>query len=254
MAEDDNALRTLPAHFLIYGESGTGGSTGIATFPKPMIVFFFDPFGKDVPYLKRGDFADVEVDDLGTPVRRVTSRKTGKLLIQVEYYFDADPERPEAYNRFMARMHRFSDEYPLWQTAVVDSVTFMGLAARKNHQYRLNKTAKDPRQWYGGERENLEEMLMIRFGALPMNVAVRAHLDIDKDELTGQIFRAPAAVGKLGRALPSGFSEVYRTYTVREGKVNSYFWQTESDAQHACQTHIDAPNPSPQDYRALWTK
>lgn len=39
-------------HWIIYGDIGSGKSTMAATFPKPMLVHCFDPFGKDMPYLK----------------------------------------------------------------------------------------------------------------------------------------------------------------------------------------------------------
>lgn len=249
----DNPLAALPAHYLFYGESGTGGSTGIATFPKPMLVFFFDPFGKDVPYLKRGAFSDVTLDERGTPVREVVSRKTGNLLIRMEYYLDADAQQAEAYQRFLSRLSRFgTDEYAQWATVTLDSVTFMELAARKMEQYVLNPRAKDPRQWYAGSKERLEEILMTRFGSLPMNVCVRAHVDIEKDELQGGIVRAPSAVGKLGRALPTGYSEVYRTFVRTTSGQNEFWWQTQSDAQWGAQTHVGAPNPCAQEYRAIW--
>jgi hypothetical protein len=43
-----------PIHVLLYGDSGTGKSTLAATFPKPIRVFHFDPYNKDVPYLRLG--------------------------------------------------------------------------------------------------------------------------------------------------------------------------------------------------------
>lgn len=42
-----------PIHALLYGDSGVGKSTMAATFPKPMLVHCFDPFGKDLPYRKK---------------------------------------------------------------------------------------------------------------------------------------------------------------------------------------------------------
>jgi len=39
-------------HALIYGDTGVGKSTMFRSFPKPMLVFMFDPFGKDFPYRK----------------------------------------------------------------------------------------------------------------------------------------------------------------------------------------------------------
>lgn len=41
-------------HVIVYGDAGAKKSTFAATFPKPMLVFMWDPFGKDGPYLRRG--------------------------------------------------------------------------------------------------------------------------------------------------------------------------------------------------------
>ena len=240
-------------HTIFYGDSGAGKSTGASTYPKPMLVFMFDPFSKDMPYLKRGEPSELLYDDLGTPFRQVVSRKTGNVIIQVEYFIDSDPAKPEGYQRFLKRMARFQgDEYLNWKTVVADSVTFMELASRKNHQYKLNKTAKDSRQWYGGSKEDLEEMLMIRFGSLPMNVVVLAHVSEDKDELHGTFVRHPAGVGKLGKQLPAGYGELYRAYVKREEAEHIYLWQTRSDNMWACSSQIDAPEPCVQHYSALW--
>jgi len=38
---------------LVYGDTGTGKSTFAASFPKPLLVFCFDPAGKDIPYWKK---------------------------------------------------------------------------------------------------------------------------------------------------------------------------------------------------------
>jgi len=44
-------------HIMIYGDTGTGKSTFLATFPKPLLVWCFDPHGKDFPYWKWMDFS-----------------------------------------------------------------------------------------------------------------------------------------------------------------------------------------------------
>ena len=58
--------------FLVYGDPGSGKSTFLSTFPKPLLVFSFDPFGKEIPYLKHGQVVDA-MDERGTPVRQVFS-------------------------------------------------------------------------------------------------------------------------------------------------------------------------------------
>ena len=41
-------------HAMPYGDPGSEKSTFAATFPKPMVVLFFDPFAKAGPYRRRG--------------------------------------------------------------------------------------------------------------------------------------------------------------------------------------------------------
>ncbi len=45
-------LDRMPIHVLLYSETGTGKSTMASTFPKPMLVWSFDPTGKETPYFK----------------------------------------------------------------------------------------------------------------------------------------------------------------------------------------------------------
>lgn len=113
-------------HVLGYGDAGAGKSDFAATFPKPMLVFHFDPYGKDTPYLQRGTPSDLFSDERADFVRTVTSDKTGKEIIRIEYYHDSvftEPTllqakartriidmQPDAYARFLKRMAGFQHE------------------------------------------------------------------------------------------------------------------------------------------------
>ncbi len=250
-------LQHLPGHWILYGDFGQGKSTGASTFPKPMLVYCFDPFGKETPYLRRGTPSELGVTDLGVPYREVVSKK-GELLIRIEYYHDIEPTHPTAYATFLKRMVDFQREYDQWKTVVVDSITFMELCSRKWNQYVLNPfpmyaAGKDMRQWFGGSTENLEEMLMMRFGALPMNVVIIAHVDEDKDEVMGAIVRNVNAPGRLRKRLAIGYSEVYHAFAQRgEDSRVEYWWQTRPDRSYAASSQIGAPDPCPPTYSAIW--
>lgn len=49
----EGATRT-PLHVLVYGDTGAGKSTFLASLPKPIYVMFFDGLGKEAPYIRCG--------------------------------------------------------------------------------------------------------------------------------------------------------------------------------------------------------
>ena len=253
-------------HTLIYGDTGAGKSSGAATWPTPMLVCFFDPWAKERPYIvdprtrqPRGQQAAVMTND-GIPVQVVhVPGDPGALLYRIEHFNDTQARKPAAFARFYERLTTLSEDVWAWgiKTVVVDSVTFMELASRKQHQYVLNPTARDPRQWFGGATDALEEILITQLGALPINVVVVAHVDDDRVDVHGASIRVPAAPGRLTRRreLPSAFSELYRAYPMPGEKGQElYVWQTRSDGEFIAASQVGAPNPCPQDYRALWLR
>lgn len=231
-----------PKHILVYSDSGGGKSTFFSTFPKPLIVFFFDPFGKERPYLRVGDPLPLEVDERGTPFRCVMSRKTGKLLVRVEYYNDPNPHEPTAYARFLSRMAEWdrSGEVAEWKSCVLDSVTFMELSARKQSQYVLKPHTKEPRQWFADSTDACEEVLMSRFGSMAINVGVSCHVDDSKTTLHGEAIRAPNAPGRMRKFLAAGYSEVYHLSVGKneEGEIERWL-QTVADEEWMAGTQID---------------
>ena len=247
-------------HWLIYGESGSGKSSCAATWPKPLLGCFFDPLFKERPYLytRSGKPRGVITREVEGAVPVDEARgDTGNLLVRIEHYLDADVKNPRAYADFLARMSRIHDDIQAWKivTLVIDSVTFMELAARKEQQYRLNPTARDPRQWFNGSTDTLEEVLMINVGTLPINVVVIAHIDEQKDDLHGTMVRNPAAPGRLRKRGAGGYSEVYRAYVHREDNGDPvYAWQTRSDQFFNALSLFNVPNPCAQGYKELWTR
>ena len=249
-----------PKHWLLYSDSGAGKSTMAATFPKPMLVWMFDPFGKDEPYLRGsqsvGDLQTYPLNIGGIGEAQIVYRDVQHVdgLLRIEYYHDVNIKQPTAYMRFQTRFDTlFPNELTWWKTVALDSITFMEKLARKWDQYVLNPTAKDPRKWFGASTDLLEEMLMLRFAGLPMNVIAIAHIDTEKDDVHGLLVRNPSAPGRLRRDLSTAYSEIYRLYIGDDGKGGKvHAAQTRSDNLFNAQTHINAPNPCWPTYEALW--
>lgn len=242
-----------PIHALIYGDSGAGKSTGAATFPKPQLVFFFDPLSKDFPYLNRGEVKEIRNAD-GSLTRHVLSRKDGSLLYQLEYYLESAPKAPQAWGRFVARLTRLEPDIETlgFQTIVLDSITFMEITARKYSQYTLNPTSREPRQWFAFSTDELEEILMIRFGTIPINIVALAHIDDQKVTNNGTNVFSIAAPGRLSRRGPASFGEVYRAYVEIDGSTRKHVWQTRANGLYVASSQINAPDPCESDYRMLW--
>ena len=239
-----------PIHVLVYGDPGGGKTTFATTFPTPILYFTFDAVGKEMPVLRLG-----KPGPLNDGVRQVLG-KNGELVAQVEYFHDLLVNKPVAYQKFMARLASVSADMGKFKTLVLDSVTSMELAARKQQQYSVNPQSKDPRQWFAGTTERLEEVLCIWLGALHnINVVVCAHIDEDKDELHGTFVRNPAAPGRLRKRLAAYYAEMYRVYASRpdQSKPAKYLLQTRSNQLYnATSVVAEAPDPCDATYAALW--
>ncbi len=187
--------------------------------------------------------------------------------IRIEYYHDIDVHRPSAFNFFQTRMGTFHNEYANWRTCVFESTMFAELAARKWHELILNPipagvnrfekgSGVDARQWSFGSTDLLEEMLIRRFGSLPMNVITISHVEDKMNMLSGEVIRGPAAPGRLAskQMLGAAYQEVYHMYTVRDtnGKL-SYQLQTHNRDGFAANTQLGADDPCYPHYESLWS-
>lgn len=258
-------------HTLLYGDPGTGKSTMAATFPKPMLVFQFDHNQKEMPYRKGGKDGELESYEIATGkgsidiVYRDVIHPEG--LTRIEYYNRTDNiENPTAFSNFRTRMGVLHEEYGTWKTIVVDSITFMELQARKLEEKVLNPLPAgvslytkggggDQRMWFAGATSALEELLCVRLAGLEMNVVVIAHIDKDKNMISGEIVQVPFAPGRLSSRslLSAAFAEQYRLYTERDGDGNRiYLAQTTNRDGFSAATQIEASDPSWPHYEKLW--
>jgi hypothetical protein len=121
------------------------------------------------------------------------------------------------------------------------------------HQYDLNPKAKDPRKWYGGAVDTLEEVLLIQLPGLHCNVCVGLHVSKTKVEAEGTMVRAPFLPGRLMESFASQWPEIYRAYLERDetGKKIGLL-QTESDEYWEAASQIRATDPSYGTYKSLW--
>jgi len=241
-------------HIACYGGPGTRKSTFFATLPQPIYVAHFDAMGKDMPYWELGKATGMQRDKYGIDFREVLGAD-GNLAARIEYYHDPIVEEPVAAANFLDRLNRLQNDVDKkrCRTFCFETVTSSSLKARKMHQYELNPKAKDPRKWYGGAVDTLEEVLLIQLPGLHCNVCVGLHVSKTKVEAEGTMVRAPFLPGRLMESFASQWPEIYRAYLERDesGKKIGLL-QTESDEYWEAASQIRAADPSYGTYKSLW--
>lgn len=258
-------------HAFVYSESGGGKSTFASLWPKNSLVICFDPFGKDMPYLKNAssvtDIQKWQINDKLIISYRDATYPDG--TIRIEYYHDHDEDQAVAYEMFLARMKKFKSEYENWNSIIIDSVTMMELAARKREELVLNKLPSgvdskyqkgsqfDGRTWFGGSTDALENMLVRRLAGIPMNVLITCHIHERQNMANGEIYRGPYTPGRLysRNLIGAAFQEQYFMYKTRDEHGDQvYMLQTQNRDGWQATSQIDAPDPlTPPSYEGLWS-
>ena len=250
-------MNRIPIHAFVYGESGTGKSTFACTWPKPIRVFFFDPFGKDVSYIIACLNAKGTVGELQhyeSMVYRDLQFPDG--IVRLDYYHDLDSEHPDAFSRFKTALDSFCvNEVSEYKTVVVDSATHVELAARYREKKVINPGTKDSRQWWAGSTDAMESVFVQQFAGLPINVLLILHVDERSNIVSGEILRGPSAPGRLSKQnrLGAAYQEQYRSYRIRddEGDLH-YILQTQNRDGFQATSPIGALDPCYPHYESLW--
>jgi len=262
---------------LIYGHTGSRKTSLLKTFPKPMLVWFWDAHGKDYPFWRDSAHRLLPSSAIGAlqEYHIPTDPKTGAYvtikyrdiqhpdgLIRLEYYHDEDPELPKAFANWRVRRAQFPSEMHQWRTLGLDSLTACELASRLQHKYVLNPQtdkefkSRDPRKWFGGSTDDIEEALKVAFMGYTLNVVVTAHVDLERDEssIAGMSVRNPAAPGRLRGGLAQQFMELWYSYIYTDpaSKQTYGMIQTRPNGTFNASSQIDVPDGCYGHYDYIW--
>lgn len=199
---------------LIMGERGMGKTTMIGTAPKPILVYMFDPKGSQVL----------------TPL--IKEKKC--LVIPLWGDKSQEPTKWREFKSFVTE-HVETGFLKKFATVAVDSTTFLLEALTHHvsstaHTLGLEKAIKPrPRNipFQGDYRIIYQEVIdtIQDFSTQPINLIYTAHLEPEKNELTGDITMDISAYKKLRSFMPAMFTEKYviRTKPLQTGKDGKKF-------------------------------
>lgn len=225
---------------LLMGDAGTGKTVFACAFPTPLFVADFDNkvssaaafFAKDAKRLAGIDYETY-----------VASNAEDRPFAR--YYTKLTELRKLATQGKLAYKTVVLDSLSTYSDAMMREVMYQNVGAKRAGPTGIAAPALQDYMLHANHFKNV----LVELLSLPCNVIVTAHIALNKDETTGEIFREPFLPGKLARQLPIWFEEVYRTFAQTKDGRTTYFAQTQSGQGYQCRSQIvGLPNPVELDY------
>lgn len=216
---------------LAYGNSGSGKTVFACGFPGPIYVFDFDGkissaanFYKGTPQLDLIEY-DAYTPKVGEPTDRPFVRYNTKLV---------ELEKLAKEGKFPYATVVL-DSLTLYADQMLKEIVIQNPGLKRQESPTVKLTCLQDYMILSSHFKNM----LVRLLQLPCNVVVSAHIQTNKDDLTGEIHREPLLPGKLPAFLPVMFEEVYRTY-----KEKDHMAQTQTSVQYNARSQIRGLPPT----------
>lgn len=202
------------------GESGTGKTYLLRTARKPVHIDVFDPDGAQslLPYIKRNP---------------------GHIIVDDSCSWD-DPKNPRAATAWsnMFQKRKQMGYFDHIGTYCIDSITTFSNYIMNHVLYKAGRVNANPQQ-----QDYLLQMTMIKTAistimSIPCDIVVNGHLEMTKDEVSGQVLMRLLVTGKLTNQLPLLFSEVYVSVAKATAAGIQYSLLTQSTGRYVARTRI----------------
>lgn len=209
----DIDLEKYHLKILDYGESGTGKTCFLKTFPKPIVADF-----------DNGSLVYAGMD------------------VEYEKFDRSDPNELKRYESWMIK-----DVIPKLkngerQTFGFDSITtFADLVMQATLQAN-GRLGQNPQLQDWMTQMNVMQSTFNKLLGFPCNVVIIAHEQLEKDDLTGALRGTPMITGKMAGKLSLYFDEVYRS-VLKGGslvKDGEYWLQTKASQGFTAKSRLDS--------------
>ena len=201
-------------------------------------------------------------DPGGTKVLKEEIARGEVMVILCE---DENAKSPTEFRKWedMFMQHRREGLFENIGTVVIDSITFwaeacMSEVMKANSKNRGNAVPGVPimQDWMIQMRVMSDHLKLLT--TLPCDTIINAHIDSERDEVTGRIFTSLMVTGKLKRRIPLLFDELYVSMSQPSATGSSFVWLTQNDGMYEAKTRLGVGGKfekyEPQNYKALLKK
>lgn len=207
-------------NFLITGDMGTGKTKLLGTAPKPIVVHSFDPGG----------------------TLSLTKEIEAGYVIPEQFEKD-DARSPVVFREWTQNFNRKADSGFFNQigTYAIDSATMWSDAMMNEWLKSQGRPGSIPQlQDYLRLMLDITNTLKI-FASLPCYCILTAHIEVEKDEVTGRMKTFPMIVGKaLKVKIPLLFDEVYVAEAKGTSTGTEFSLLTKPDGIYQARSRIGA--------------
>lgn len=219
-----------PFQCLLIGKSGNGKTASLRTVRKPALIDSFDPNGAE-GHLLQPYYADK------TMFRRYFTAEGAGNYSAWERAFDQD---------------KAAGMFSSLGTYCIDSLTLMVEAAGAPLQkIKDGKLQPLELQSYNEILVRIKSRLK-QVLTLPCDVIVCAHIDIQKDEVTGRMETSVAAFKSMAAYIPLLFNDMWICKPAATPQGMKYQFHTESDGTYTAKTGMKLPAVIPADFEGAF--
>lgn len=262
-------------HELRIGSPKCGKTVSVVgTYPKPMLVFLFDPGGldtipstapakpdpsrltldityRDITFIKPVEFAaycKTPQSEL-PPVLAVDFTESAKKLMMEAF----TPQiNPRTYDDFYRCTNLLVTDGAPWKTFVLDSITSLRDALLSFVAAKQASWLTDPRKWSPAVGGKLLQHIAVLCN-LDLHSVFLAHSHMEKDETTGAITILPLGPGGFAEQV-GGIVSQYIYQTNETGKLEVYTRPKGSVRHIGCRWPSDLPAICGADFKSIYGK
>ncbi len=224
--------------FLLIGDSGTGKTRSAGTFPRPYFIDLDDGVSSIGPEF--------------TNYKRFTEAPWNMKPRRGQYeWCTAWPKMYDHINEIGAKIDKGTWEF---DTLVIDSLTLLQEIAL-NNVFKNGKGSPpefiDPGQW--GAQMRAVQGLIQNMNTWAGLKVFTAHVQRDKNDITGQTEMLPLVTGKLAGKIGIFFDEIYFCEITGQGAARKWVYKTKSTASmRQARSRINIADDVEQDWKNVW--